>query len=368
MIVDPVAARECYESDLLLVGLQVIERSGVIGSGIQKSKISRFFAENYGNYFCNAKTHAAIIEATKTGHDAPFLRVLELGRLVLAKKLETFCLPHDFELLNFENRVFFSPLGDIRYKYVKGSSGDEQLLEANPNGLSFDGIHIDSASDNVTRDPLLLYDAVSKRDLSRVADHSGSAVNRVVNALHEMNRACPQALSFVTSNVYSVTCHTFDGEPFLSGSERDRAGNISLVNVLSEDANVNKLCDALIHEAMHSYLYRMEHKHSFFVSAEFSCGPKIPSMWTGRPLKPTTFVHTFFIYYALFKFWVTAEGVDQEKTCFDKGELESRLLFILGGFARFEQTRPHLGLENLLNESVHKEILQMTDDLLYDHV
>lgn len=97
-------------------------------------------------------------------------------------------------------------------------------------------------------------------------------------------------------------------ETFCSLSTRQYTGRIALYNVQTSAADVVKVANALIHEALHSALYIIEDLCPLIPDRAVAREVTVLSPWTGRSLKLHSFVHACFVWYGLWRFWHLAQG------------------------------------------------------------
>jgi len=89
-------------------------------------------------------------------------------------------------------------------------------------------------------------------------------------------------------------------------------GRVGLLNLHSDKWTVFKTSDALIHEAIHSLIYKLELICGLYTDEAGAYRIQSVSPWTGRTLYLHSFVHACFVWFGLCKFWSLADGQDPE--------------------------------------------------------
>lgn len=201
----------------------------------------------------------------------------------------------------------------------------------------------ESVLDTSTLDPSCYLSTVEKLELAARALHS----------------VCPVAEAMVKTAIVVIQLHTVDGpaEGYYSCSSRDYIGRLALVNAHLPVAGIPKLINALIHEAIHNLLYRIEQTHPLVVLPKH--GEKMTevySPWSGNRLRLSTYVHACYIYHGLFWFWRNTECVAMFGPDFVKDELD----YLQSGFkANFAILAGVLRSEDVI-EQVYDDLLLMT--------
>jgi HEXXH motif-containing protein len=134
---------------------------------------------------------------------------------------------------------------------------------------------------------------------------------------------------------------------FTSASARPYVGRAVLVNAHLEGVDCARLASALIHEAMHSFLYRVEREATLTNPYQFGLRTLIESPWSGNRLRLTTYLHACFIYFGLANFWRLPSTV----SVFGKHAVAQSRCFVERGFsrgeffARLQSYRAHISRE-----------------------
>jgi hypothetical protein len=70
------------------------------------------------------------------------------------------------------------------------------------------------------------------------------------------------------------------------------------INIHKEEIPLEKTVSAIIHEAIHNYLYQIEIFTPFSSDTNLFYGIKTHSPWTGRELPLASFIHASFVWFA----------------------------------------------------------------------
>ena len=103
-----------------------------------------------------------------------------------------------------------------------------------------------------------------------------------------------QLICFANSNVKMV-----------SSSQRDYIGRVLLINV--KEICMERVVSALIHEAIHNYLFCLEHSSRFLSRNRIKT--KLESPWSGKEIPDSAFVHACYVWYGLYNFWKSIDSV-----------------------------------------------------------
>ena len=134
---------------------------------------------------------------------------------------------------------------------------------------------------------------------------------------------------------------------FCSFSSCNFVGRIALVN--PQLVGESLMAEALVHEAIHTYLYMQEPRSLWGLNTDIVVEPSVVnSPWTGRELPLSTFLHACFVWYGLLFFWGQAmrssrlprdgarQGIARASCGFTKGALFDHIGQGSMGFVRHE--------------------------------
>jgi hypothetical protein len=195
-------------------------------------------------------------------------------------------------------------------------------------------------------------------------DDDRAIVEKLCLALNALELTSPAAHALVAGSVRTILPRsaTSAAPGFTSVSSRPRTGRAVLVDAHLPGVSTARIAGALVHEAIHSYLYRLELADTIVHHRE--ADETIYSPWTGSSLRLRTYVHACFIHFALTCVWRQREA----RRMFDREEVERLQLFEQAGFANRDwltRLRPHVAT---LNPAVYDQLCQMQDLVSEDRV
>lgn len=146
-------------------------------------------------------------------------------------------------------------------------------------------------------------------------------VARAVESTRAVAPACGEFVSNCTSRIV-VRRDDTDAGGFASGSFDHHAKVTFLLNPLMKKKDVEKICDALVHEAIHAYIYMFE-VVSHPICMRAPNGRLFKSPWTGNDLRIEQYVQACFVWWGLFNFWRRAEseggaGINRQRASYYK--------------------------------------------------
>ncbi len=157
--------------------------------------------------------------------------------------------------------------------------------------------------------PDLPYDPASAD--ARYPEAVRPSLAAVVDAASDALARVPAARVFVDAQLDAVLLRRSAaiGQP-TSSSNRTHVGVAVLTNLdASPDAPL--VCaEALVHESVHQYLYRIEREHGPL--CDLDATRRYRSPWSGNRIPLHSFVHACFVYQALLAFWSRHASVDDD--------------------------------------------------------
>ncbi len=146
--------------------------------------------------------------------------------------------------------------------------------------------------------PDLPYDSAAPA--ARYAESARPAVSAVVDAAYRALARVPTAAAFVAAQLGTVVLRT-STTPAASSSNRTHVGVVVLTNIDAQ-ADAELVCaEALLHESVHQFLYRVEQQHGPI--CDLDATRRYRSPWSGNRIPLHSFVHACFVYQALLAFW-----------------------------------------------------------------
>jgi len=128
-------------------------------------------------------------------------------------------------------------------------------------------------------------------------------------------------------------------------------GRVGLINVLSRGWNVAKLSNAIVHEAIHSLIYKLELQHALYSDNDAPEKCTAVSPWSGRTLKLHSFVHACFVWFGLWCFWNKSE--DQSAAAL---KLKNRALtgFLAGPLLSSLSSESFAGIQPYVRDAIEE--------------
>lgn len=158
-----------------------------------------------------------------------------------------------------------------------------------------------------------------------------NALSNVSAALAKLNEIDPHIMSFIANSLNVVLLRKDSAFPgkFTSSSSRAFIGRALLLNIDALPCNMAKLCGAILHEAVHNFLYRVEWWFPLLPKNSGRSGGVLVSPWSGGKLWPQTYIHACFVYFCLFNFY---KKYKKHFSCFHD-EIEMDVKIIKEGFS-----------------------------------
>jgi hypothetical protein len=152
------------------------------------------------------------------------------------------------------------------------------------------------------------------------------ARKRLEQSLSHIGEVSRVARLTVDASVQVVTAASAaNSEKTASMSLKSMIGRVGLLNLHSDKWTVYKTSNALVHEAIHSLIYKLELVCSLYTDEAGAYRIEAVSPWTGRTLYLHSFVHACFVWFGLYKFWSLADGQDPEVREFRESALRGFL-------------------------------------------
>lgn len=162
-----------------------------------------------------------------------------------------------------------------------------------------------------------------------------------------VEQASPAALGMIRAAVSVIAAVKGESQVhhISSGSERRHIGVMSIANPHADDWTPEQLADSLVHEAIHSMIYRIELVEFFHNDDPASLVQQTTSPWSGRTLPLRTLVHACFVWFGLWHFWRLA--ADAGADCAElrersRGGFTGRTLASLVTEEQLANIRPHV--------------------------
>jgi len=162
------------------------------------------------------------------------------------------------------------------------------------------------------------HEVVLPQEFGKIERHPASEheliTHRIEEALEHMRRVSQVAASTVREAVQVITVAKTpdDLERTGSSSWRCKPGMVGLINLHNDNWSTARLCNALVHEAIHSTIYKIELEEALFQDPVTASKERATSPWSGRNLAVTSFAHACFVWYGLWNFWAQDLSGDAE--------------------------------------------------------
>ena len=147
----------------------------------------------------------------------------------------------------------------------------------------------------------------TKPEIAALRDRIGKGFDRVksINAV---------AAQMVQKSIYLLGIMKLPDRPgeCCSASIKMMIGAAVLGNFHEPKWGIAKLTDALIHEAIHQVIYKLELESGLYTDYAAALSLVVTSPWTGRPLQLEGFIHAVFVWFGLLNFWNASALDDPE--------------------------------------------------------
>jgi hypothetical protein len=132
-------------------------------------------------------------------------------------------------------------------------------------------------------------------------EQSLEQISRINPTARTAVEALVQVISLVRAPKSLTGTQSFSNKPVI--------GRMGLANADSNRWTVSKISDAMVHEAIHALIYRLELTHPLYLDNAIEGDPmRIESPWSGRKLPLHSFVHACFVWFGLWSFWSLASA------------------------------------------------------------
>jgi len=155
------------------------------------------------------------------------------------------------------------------------------------------------------------YDGTYPSAFGNVVKHQPEEVEpifeRIRSSLKLIGELSATAARTVCTTHVIVLAKTPDVPALMSAlSRRSIMGNIALMNGHLPLWTRGRIADSLVHESIHSTLYKLELDHDFYTDDRQAHVVQAISPWSGRTLFLHSFVHGCFVWFGLWNLWKQA--------------------------------------------------------------
>lgn len=228
---------------------------------------------------------------------------------------------------SFVSKRMWSSLGDAQIIPSK-SIGEGPVIKKGKCLRSWD-IPIDWESPDerfkLNDEALKLTRPANKKEASVILDKL-SIVENIINKTSTIG------FSLIKENTEVIQLYSSDVDSlsYTSSSSRSFTGRVALLNSHLTQIDIKVLTNALIHEAIHSFLYRVEYISPLVKNVDLAINIKVSSPWSGNLLRLPTYIHACYVYYCLYNFWKTDALAD----FFAPELINEQIEFLKQGFHR----------------------------------
>ena|SRR5258707_510030 len=143
------------------------------------------------------------------------------------------------------------------------------------------------------------------------------------SSLDYIESVSPTVIDTIRSSVQviGVIKSSMNSTAVSSMSVRRALGSLILANLLAGSWRPDDVCDAIVHETIHSIIYQLELLNPLLKDGSSSASVQVQSPWSGRSLDLYSFTHACFVWFGLWNFWVMHSHSMPEATALgDKAE------------------------------------------------
>ncbi len=160
---------------------------------------------------------------------------------------------------------------------------------------------------------------------------SERVVARLQDAWRGIGASSPEVQRNVRTWARVIVAQSDASGRFWSGSNGQYIGRVMIVNADAPSTPTEELADALVHEAIHAFLYMHEFLQPWVLgNALYTSAGVIRSPWSGNQLPVRPYMQAAFVWYGLAMFWAQHLG----GKAFDTAQACSLLERALSGFRR----------------------------------
>ena len=223
----------------------------------------------------------------------------------LEKRIEAGSAP------NGKRGVSWSALGDVRVLGEgPGDEAEEPASRRRAGGLAFAPVRRGAVIDGHSPHHARIFEERPWPVERHRAAEFDEAVSKISSAQELVRAVCEPACGATDACLRVVALAATPERPdmTLSSSIPELIGTAGLTNLHSKVWAVELVAEALVHEAIHSLIFKVELAESLFSSYAAARTMSVDSPWSGRRLPLGGFVHACFVWYGLWRFWRRADS------------------------------------------------------------
>ena len=139
--------------------------------------------------------------------------------------------------------------------------------------------------------------------------------HRLEQSLEQISRISHTARTAVDALVQVISL--FRAPQLMKGTQsfstKPVIGRMGLANADSSRWTISKIAEAIVHEAIHALIYKIELINNLYLDDSIESEPfTVVSPWSGRTLPLRSFVHACFVWFGLWNFWGLASPEEAE--------------------------------------------------------
>ena len=137
--------------------------------------------------------------------------------------------------------------------------------------------------------------------ITKRLEQSLEQISRISPTARTAVEALVQVISLVRAPKSLTGTQSFSNKPVI--------GRMVLANADSNRWTVSKIADAIVHEAIHALIYKLELTNCLYLDYSIEGESfTVVSPWSGRTLPLHSFVHACFVWFGLWSFWSLASA------------------------------------------------------------
>jgi len=140
------------------------------------------------------------------------------------------------------------------------------------------------------------------------ADGMTRVLDKLRTALAVVRDTSPAAYALITASTRAIVVRKdlATAGSLVSFSTGHVPGRLGFLNLECVEVDVAATVDALVHEAIHSFLYLVEESCPLLDPRAAAATVYVTSPWSGRRLDLYSFVHACYVWFAIWRFWSLA--------------------------------------------------------------
>lgn len=136
-------------------------------------------------------------------------------------------------------------------------------------------------------------------------------LTKLVDALEAISATSVPAHKNLISHTQSFALVDTPAQPgrAIAMSTCELIGRMSILNLTSDEWTIEKLVNSVVHESIHSLIYKIELIHPLYTTRRDAWRLQVRSPWSGRVLYLHSFIHACFVWFGLCNYWQLARSL-----------------------------------------------------------